>query len=361
MLSSAELQSKKPQEILRLRKKVLILRLSAIGDVVLSTASLNLAIDQVGAQQVVFIGEEPSLSLLKKMCPGPKYLALSSISKLEFLKEVEVVFDLQRNLKSVLFCFKLRKVARFKAFHYEKRTFFRFQILFKARLLGRSSQRKAFKVDFQFERMLACLNQYFSLETKELVKFYPKLSHSHLLSSPLVEDELCLAVAPGASYPNKRAPISFFSQVLTGFLKEICEGNSPKVRIVLLGDKKDSLIAKELISLLQGNNKVSDYTGKLSLLESSDLLSQAKVLLTNDTGLLHIAESLGTPVAALFGPTVEEFGFSPFLRESQTFSSSLGCRPCSRHGETPCRFKDQRCFTEISSVQVSRFLLSFFK
>ena len=60
------------------------------------------------------------------------------------------------------------------------------------------------------------------------------------------------------------------------------------------------------------------------------VLSKAKLLVTNDTGAMHIAEAAGTPVLAIFGPTVRQFGFAPWRKESRVIETELDCLHIAR-------------------------------
>jgi ADP-heptose:LPS heptosyltransferase len=73
-------------------------------------------------------------------------------------------------------------------------------------------------------------------------------------------------------------------------------------------------------------------------------------VVTNDSGLMHVAEAVGTPVVALFGPTVRGFGYFPSLPRSAVLETNgLECRPCSRNGRRPCWRGDHACLTRIDS------------
>jgi len=72
---------------------------------------------------------------------------------------------------------------------------------------------------------------------------------------------------------------------------------------------------------------------------------------TNDTGPMHLAEALGVPVLAFFGPTVREFGFAPWRPESRVLEVTLNCRPCSLHGGRVCPRKHFRCLRGITPRQ----------
>ena len=87
-------------------------------------------------------------------------------------------------------------------------------------------------------------------------------------------------------------------------------------------------------------------------------LARCSRLVTNDSGLLHIAEAVGTPVLALFGPTVREFGYFPILARSLVLEKSLDCRPCSRNGKRPCHRGDLACLQDITPDAVRSVLAS---
>ena len=97
--------------------------------------------------------------------------------------------------------------------------------------------------------------------------------------------------------------------------------------MVVLGSAEDSPLAQELCQRLRV--PVLNSTGKLSLMHTAALLQQCHLLLSNDSGLMHMATALRVPVVAIFGPTVQEFGFYPFKASAQVVSTALACRPCS--------------------------------
>jgi len=77
------------------------------------------------------------------------------------------------------------------------------------------------------------------------------------------------------------------------------------------------------------------------------------VLVTNDSAPLHLATAVGTPVVAIFGPTVPGFGFGPRgPRDAIVEHPSLACRPCSAHGPQVCPLGHHRCMRELSVASV---------
>jgi heptosyltransferase-2 len=89
-----------------------------------------------------------------------------------------------------------------------------------------------------------------------------------------------------------------------------------------------------------------------SLIAVARSLAGCTLTLTNDSGLLHLSEAVGTPVVALFGPTVRAFGYQPTLPQSRLLEVDLDCRPCSRNGKRPCWRGDHACLASLAPEQV---------
>ena len=150
-----------------------------------------------------------------------------------------------------------------------------------------------------------------------------------------------LAVAPGAAHATKVPPKAHWLAILRA-TRERLGARASEVGLVLLGGTTEAILANELIQEAGWLGPVRNETAQLSLADGARMLKACRVVLACDSAMVHIAEAVDTPVGALFGPTTEEFGFAPHLPASQAFSVPLGCRPCSRHGETHCRYGDQR-------------------
>lgn len=349
------------------RTKVLVLRFSAIGDVVLATAALRLLLSHFKEEQIIWLGSEPSLSILRSTYKGVTYYELSKVDKKNSdFSHIDYIFDLQGSLKSWLFCFFLRFRSKgFFRFSINKKYFWRWFLLARARLLGRrfslGFQHK--KVSFfQYELMLECVNKLFKLEKEALFQYTPCLASKEKSkgSSYLKGKKFCLAVAPGASWENKKAPQEIFCKVISLFYDLLEDSMKKETLVVFLGSLEDKKTIKLLAGGINQDIPYLDLSGAFSLAELPCFLGQVNVLLTNDSGLLHVSESVKTPVAALFGPTVEAFGFKPFLKESKVFSEDLSCRPCSRHGKISCRYSDRSCFFNLNPKKIAEFIFSFF-
>jgi ADP-heptose:LPS heptosyltransferase len=151
-----------------------------------------------------------------------------------------------------------------------------------------------------------------------------------------------VALAPSAAHALKRWPIASW--------KKLVELN-PQRKFVCLGGPEDDFIGE-----LQAHSPktVFNFAGKFDLGESAVVVSLAQALVSNDTGVLHLAEQLGKKAIALMGPA--PFGF-PSRPSTQIMQLDLSCRPCSKHGQGPCVNTDfQKCLRDISPENVSETL-----
>jgi ADP-heptose:LPS heptosyltransferase len=118
---------------------------------------------------------------------------------------------------------------------------------------------------------------------------------------------------------------------------------------VLLGGPEDSFI-EDICAVAP--ERVLNLAGKCSMQVSAAVVSESKMIVANDTGLLHVAEQLGKPAVALMGPA--PFGF-PSRPATKVMEINLPCRPCSKHGQGPCvnKFKFHQCLVDITPDQVA--------
>ncbi len=150
-----------------------------------------------------------------------------------------------------------------------------------------------------------------------------------------------VAIAPGARWETKRWPAEKFADV-TGAIHNL------KNAVLVIGDDSETEICRNVAYTDDSVNAC----GKLSLMETAAALRRASVLITNDSAPLHIAEAVGTPVVALFGPTVRQFGYFPLLGRSVVLEKELDCRPCSRNGAKPCHIESRKCLDLITCDEV---------
>jgi heptosyltransferase II len=157
-----------------------------------------------------------------------------------------------------------------------------------------------------------------------------------------------IGICPGAEYgPAKRWPAYKFRMLIQQVNEQL------DCRWVVLGTSADSTIAREIS---HGLPNVTDLTGKTTLGELMDLLSKLSGLLTNDTGTMHLADFIGTPLVAIFGST-EPILTGPRSPRSRVIRQKVECSPCFLR-ECPIDF---RCMEEISMEKVIAAVLENFR
>ena len=174
----------------------------------------------------------------------------------------------------------------------------------------------------------------------------PPLARPHQLGPDRSGAGEVLGIAPGAQWDTKRWPAGRFAELIETYL-----GERPGPVRIFLGPREQGWFSDSPLGALAGHPRVQTVQGR-SLTEVADLLAACAVVVTNDSGLLHLAEAVGTPVAALFGPTVREFGYFPRLQRSRVIERPLECRPCSRNGKRPCHRGDLACLAPITAGEV---------
>jgi heptosyltransferase II len=152
-----------------------------------------------------------------------------------------------------------------------------------------------------------------------------------------------VAIAPGAGHATKRWPVQHWIKLV----RQIVQTGAD---IVALGGPEDSAAGAEIAA--RGGPQVASAAGDLSLQETGAVLKRSAALICGDTGVMHMATGVGTPVVALFGPTVRQFGFFPYNAHASVVERQLACRPCSSHGTEECPLQHHLCMREIQPDMV---------
>lgn len=147
-----------------------------------------------------------------------------------------------------------------------------------------------------------------------------------------------LAVAPGATHFTKRWPERHWV-ALMGRL-------TARADVVILGGPDDRALGERLVEA--GGARAASAAGQFDLQGTAALIKRSRSLASGDTGITHMATAVGTPVVALYGPTVQAFGFFPYhARATVLERTDLDCRPCSAMGGPRCPLGHHRCMEEI--------------
>lgn len=157
----------------------------------------------------------------------------------------------------------------------------------------------------------------------------------------VLPDEVLVAISPGATFgPAKRWSAERFAALGDELAKKY------SARLLLFGVHNDEEVAGRICGSMQG--KVLDLVGKTSLRQLGALLIMCKLLVTNDSGTMHVGAAVGTPVVAIFGSTDPD-RTGPWGRKHRVIYRKLGCSPCFARR---CPRGDYRCFREIEAKDV---------
>lgn len=325
-------------------QKFLVFRLSSIGDIILSSSLVKTLSENFPDSQIDFVVKKQFLSLVEH---NPRISKIYTVDKAEGkqgLKALgnslsqnnyDVFFDIHRNFRSSY----IRKLTKAKkTVKFDKRVFKR-TLLTSFHIDTYKDTRAIYK---RFNDTASFLGVDSEIHKTE---FYnsseAELKVQNILKEKNVNPEEYVVLVPGASFSNKQWLPERFAQVAEKMLKE-------GYNVVVIGGKQE----KEMCSDVFGSTPVLNLVGELTLLESAAVVKYAKAVISNDTGMLHLAEAQNTPVVGIYGPTANQFGFYPILEKSLAVDIKLSCRPCTKMGMNHCPKKHFRCMKDISVEMV---------
>jgi heptosyltransferase-2 len=334
--------------------KILIIRLSSIGDILLSTPFIRQVRETYPKAKIDFIVKNIYKDLLNfnphinklyslKLNEGRK--ELNELKTILREKSYNVVFDLHNNLRSNY----LKRGIHAERTYSIKKEKIKQTLLVRLKINLYDSETPI------PDKYLSAAKDYDVVDDGNgLELFWNKntidTAQKKAISMGLDLNNRFICFAPGAGFFTKRWPEEKFDNLVDLIKKD------HKIQIVILGDDKD----REIGSLLKKQKNTIDSSGKLSLLETAYIISKGIMILTNDSGLMHMATAVKTPVVAIFGSTVKELGFFPYRAESLVVENSgLSCRPCSHIGRNTCPKDHFKCMMEITPEQVYTGLKQF--
>jgi lipopolysaccharide heptosyltransferase II len=314
--------------------KILIIRFSSIGDIVLTTPVIRNLKQQMPSAQIHYCTKAAFKDIIENNPYVDKIFVLEKelSSLLRQLKEekYDYIIDLHHNLRTTIIKWSLgTKSFSFHKLNFKKWLYVNFKI---------NSLPEVHIVDRYMDTLkkLNIIN-----DQKGLDYFIPSQDQINPTHLPEAYRQGYIAFAIGAQHYTKRLP--------PDRIIELCEKiNQP---IVLLGGKEDEEVGKYVEGYFLRKNKtfsVYNACGKFHLNESASVISHAKAVYSHDTGLMHIAAAFKKPVYAIWGNTVPAFGMYPYLTEYKSLENKgLSCRPCSKIGYAQCPKGHFKCMNEI--------------
>jgi ADP-heptose:LPS heptosyltransferase len=326
--------------------KFLIIRFSSIGDIVLTTPVIRCLKQQVPGAEIHFLTKKTFYPLLAANPCIARFFLLEDNMR-EIIRQLKkenytAIIDLHHNLRTWRIKDALIPVPSygFNKLNIEKWLLTTFKI-------NRLPQKHI--VDRYLDTV-----KYFGVKNdgQGLDYFIPESETVHEQDIPTAHQAGYIGIVIGAAHATKKYPAEK--------LRELCRQiNHP---LILLGGKEDAATGNEIAAA--DPVKIYNACGKFSLNESADLVRRSKFIITNDTGLMHIAAAFKKPVISLWGNTVPAFGMTPYygqfnVQNAMLETTGLRCRPCSKIGYDKCPRGHFKCMNLIDTGSLLQMVKQF--
>ncbi len=325
--------------------KFLILRFSSIGDIVLTTPVVRCIKKKFPEAEIHYATKKAFHAILKHN-PYIHKVHLLDDSVANLIKELreekfDYVIDLHHNQRTWL----IKAMLGAKSFSFDKINF-----------------EKWLMVNFKINRlpdmhivdryMATCKSLGVENDGEGLDYFIGKEDEVSLESLPGEFHQGYAGWVIGAKHKTKQFPID---KIVNALVKT-------DLPVILMGGKEDAENAQAIINRLPGRI-IFDACGKYSLNQSASLVKNARIVVSNDTGLMHIAAAFKRPVISIWGNTIPGFGMAPYYGQNYLLNhakykqfevSGLTCRPCSKLGYDTCPKGHFKCMNLIDEMEVAK-------
>ena len=325
--------------------KFLIIRFSSIGDIVLTSPVVRCLKKQVeGARIHCLVKQKFSTLVSANPYIDKVHLFENNINRtIEELKteNFDYIIDLHNNIRSSLVKLRIRAIP----FSFHKQNF-----------------NKWLLVHWKINRMpgTGIVDRYLdTVKTFDVANdgegldfFIPDKDFVSTASLPVKFREGFITFAIGANHATKQMPVEKIIDLIMNI----------KLPVILLGDGNDKERGDQIIMAI-GNN-VLNACGLYNITQSASIVKQSKVVISHDTGLMHIAAAFSKKIISVWGNTVPEFGMYPYQPDPDSMIiqiENLKCRPCSKLGFKKCPKKHFRCMNDINTEQVAQLTRELFQ
>ena len=316
--------------------KILIIRFSSIGDIVLTTPVIRNLKLQGKDVELHYLTKKQNSGMLENNPYVDKVHTLDNsfddlIPELR-AEQFNYIIDLHKNLRTL----RVKRKLKVESFSFNKVNMEKFLMVnFKIKNLP----------DIHIvDRYMETIKMFVEKNDMQGLDFFiPEKDDVDIHSLPDNFQSGYIAFAIGAQHSTKRLP----DDKIISICKKV---DRP---IVLLGDKNDDIVAKKITNTV-GNN-IYNACGKYNLNQSASLVKQAELVITHDTGLMHIAAAFKKRIISVWGNTIPQFGMYPYLagEGSEIVEvKNLKCRPCSKIGFNSCPKKHFRCMNNIDEERI---------
>lgn len=319
-----------------MKTKFLIIRFSSIGDIVLTSPVARCLKTQFPETEIHYLTKKRNADLLQAS-PYIDKIQLLGDSLSETIRHLKTenydyIIDLHNNFRSL----RVKLGLKTKSFSFNKLNINKLMLTF-------------FKINTMpdkhiVDRNLATLRHFnVTNDGKGLDHFISGTDEQVVAEMPENFGNGYIALVLAGTYFTKKMPVEKYRKLI----------DSEKFPFVLLGGKSEQAMAASILEWNTGN--VLDFTGKLRINQSASLVKNAQLVISNDTGLMHIAAAYHKKILSVWGNTVPELGMSPYMagKGSEILElKGLPCRPCSKLGYHNCPKKHFRCMNDLPENRI---------
>lgn len=321
----------------------IVLRLSALGDLVLTTAFLQDLETQAPDSKNYFVTQAHFLGFVKRSFPGQlNYVGVSKQGPVPlfqwFMQGYHLGKDLLQDHQQLehVTIYDLHGVAKTRLIEWGLRLAWWKQS--KEGLIihvKRSAKNSWLRWKSVFLRKDLIGKNYFYIRHRQLLEGQSQTTPRLVANNVKTFEGPTLLIAPEASKWKKMWPAENWIELLISLIEHPLNFN-----LVLVGSD-ESLPSKLCLDLKElAPSRVVNLLGQLQIEDLPSVAASCQLAITSNSAWLHISEAVGVPVFAFAGPIVSGFGFSPWRGDSEELAADLNCRPCTRHGGGQCRPKN---------------------
>lgn len=311
--------------------KFLVVRFSSIGDILLTTPVLRHLKQQVEHVEIHYLTKSEFVPLLKANPHIDRIHSFKSDlrSCVRALKNegFDYIIDLHHNARSARIKYGLKRMDfSVNKLNWRKWLFVNFKL---------NRLPDIHMVDRNLETIRSFIAEK---DDSGLDYFIPEREEVNLATLPSVYQMGYIGLAIGAKHETKKLPLKS--------LVELC--SKMKYPVIILGGPSDRETGEAISNALPDSN-ILNGCGDFSINQSASIVRQAKVLITHDTGLMHVGAAFNKKIITIWGNTVPLFGMSPYKADSSSVQfevTGLNCRPCSKIGHQKCPKKHFKCMLE---------------
>lgn len=322
-------------------KKILFVRLSSIGDIVMTSLAIRNFRKQYPQVEVAFLTKPMYRDLVQKHLGVEQVLCIQEslweTARMIVREDFDCVVDFHANLRSRVLVQFLPE--RIQVLRYSKRAL--------QRNLSVWFRRNWYPPVPVPEQYLEALKPFgVGNDGKGLSFLIPEEDKIYKKDVPMTHRSGYAVLAIGASRFTKKLPVNKWIEIC----REI------EVPIILIGGKDEVKYGQEIAQ--SDELKILNRCGRYSLGQSASVMEQSLFVVTHDSGMMHIAAALDKKVISIWGGTVPYLGFAPYVRDASQSRimevKNLSCRPCSKYGRDDCPQGHFKCMQDIDASEVEK-------